>query len=344
MTLTRRNLMLATASAAGLLAAPSILRAQTYELKVSNHLPPMHQINTELNRWAEEMRSLSEGALQLQVFPASQMGPPPRQADLVRTGVADVAFVYSAMNPGRFPVTEVFSLPFLMAEDGGTPMSAARASWVATSMRDAFAHEFADGEVLYCIGSVSGGYFMRSAQIRTPGDLRGLRVRPTTAIVSDQLQEMGASPANVGPAELADAIGRGVVDGAVFNFEGGRAFQLHQSVRQVATLASNAAVFALVANSQMLDRLPAELATLLRDSTGPETARRVGAMYDAAEAAGREFMVQNGVEIHDLTGDAIESFVATLEPVRSRYLAMLGSAGADPDALLARVERLKAEA
>ena len=48
------------------------------------------------------------GVLIIKIFSASQMGPPPRQFDLARTGVADFSIVLHGLTPGRFPLT-VFS-------------------------------------------------------------------------------------------------------------------------------------------------------------------------------------------------------------------------------------------
>ena len=82
MTIKRRNLIAGAAAGAGILAMPGILRAQSTKLKFSHYLPPKHQLHTELVRWADELRKTSSGALDMEVFPAGQMGPPPRQYDL----------------------------------------------------------------------------------------------------------------------------------------------------------------------------------------------------------------------------------------------------------------------
>ena len=341
MSLSRRT-FLATASAC--LALPAIARAQTtHQLKLSHYLPPQHQINTELNRWADELRETTGGGLDIQVFPAGQMGPPPRQYDLARTGVADLAFVYIALSPGRFPRTDALSLPFLFADEAGVPVSTADASWIATSMKDLLQPEYQGTEVLYDVVSTSLGFFMKDKLIETPDDMKGLRIRPTSAIVANQLEALGASPATIAPTELADAIAKGVVDGAVFNFEGGKAFQLQQAVTKVSQLASSVGFFSLVMNKAALDRLPADMRAVIHDSTGPEAGRRVGALYDKAEAAGRQFMVEKGVEVIELTGDRKTPFAEKLKPVADRQIADLEAKGIDVDAIVARVDQLKAE-
>lgn len=336
MRLTRRTFM---AAATATLAAPAIARAQARKLKLSHYLPPQHQINTELNRWAQEIGEKSGGAAEIEVFPAGQMGPPPRQYDLARTGVADFAFVYTALNPGRFPLVDAYSIPFLFADENGHPVTNAQASRIATDMAELTREEFAGTDLLYAVVTTSGGWFMRDKMIRQPSDMEGLRIRPTNPATAAQITAMGASPATIPPTELADAIAKGVVDGAIFNFEGGKAFQLQQSVTKVSTLANSVGYFALVANSGMLAGLPEEARRAIEETTGPDAGAHVGGLYDAAEEDGRDFMVQKGVEIIDLRGEEADAFRAALQPVADKQIAELKASGKPVDQLMAEVER-----
>ncbi len=330
------------AAASATLALPAIGRAQNRKLKLSHYLPPQHQINTELNNWADQLRETTGGAVDIEVFPAGQMGPPPRQFDLARTGVADLSFVYAALVPGRFPLTDALSLPFLFANDNGDPMSMADASYIGTKIRERTAAEFAGTKLLYAVVSTAGGFFMKDKLIEKPEDLKGLRVRPTSAAVAAQIQALGASPATIPPTELADAIAKGVVDGAIFNFEGGKAFQLQQSVTKVSTLANSTGYFCLVMNSDAYDALPADAQAAIDAASGPDAGRRVGGLYDAAETAGRAYMEGEGVEVLDLRGDATTPFRDILKPVGENQIAALKADGLDIDGLIAEVEAYKA--
>lgn len=331
------------ALAAALIALPGAAFAETFNLKLSTYLPPQHQVNVELSRWADELREKSNGDLNIAVFPAGQMGPPPRQLDLARTGVADMAFVYTALNPGRFPRTDLLAAPFLLSNEQGEAMLAADASWLATSMRDSFAPDTEGVDVLYYVTSTALGFFMNDKQITQPSDLEGLRVRPTSATVANMLDALGASPATIPPTEIADAIGKGVVDGAIFNFEGGKVFGLAQSVKQVSLLGFTSGTFALVINSDTMAKLPANLQQLINDTTGPDAGRRVGGLYDAAEAAGRTFMEGEGVMVHELLGDKATPFREALAGLAKAQTDDLESKGIDADALIAKINDLKSK-
>ena len=343
MKLNKREFIKSVGAGSAMLAVPAIARAAPVQLKLSHYLPPPHQLTGVLAKWAEDMRSQSDGELDISVFPAGQMGPPPRQYDLARTGAADFSFVFTAFRPGRFPLTDLLSLPFSLVGPDARPRKAAETSWLATSLKPETAGEYIDTEMLFSINLTATGFFMNSVQVRTPDDVKGLRIRPTSAVMAEQLKVLGASPATIPPTEIADAISKGVVDGAIFNFEGGRAFQLQQAVNHVSTLANSSATFAFIANQAMMEGLPDELAALIRDSTGPEAAREIGALYDSSDASGREFMIGEGVEVVDLVGEAADPFREALAPAYEAQLEATRQAHSTTDAVMSKIEQLKAE-
>jgi TRAP-type transport system periplasmic protein len=332
--ITRRTL-LGTAVAA--VALPSLVRAAPNKLKLSHYLPPQHQIAKEFQRWADELRKKTNGQLDIEIYPAGQMGPPPRQFDLARTGVADLAFIYTALSPGRFPLTDMLGAPFLFAKPDRRPISTADASLITTNLRNQLAHEYAGTEVLYFVTSTALGLFMRAKLVKTPDDLKGLRIRPTSAVAASHLQAWGASPTTIGPTELADALTKGVVDGAIFNFEGGQVFQLQQAVKHVTLLADSVGIFGLVINSQTLRRLPKELQQAIADTTGPSTGHRIGGLYDTAEAAGHKVFAKAGVEIIQIDGEAAAPFEQKTKAITEQQIAALEAKGLKARELLAKV-------
>jgi TRAP-type transport system periplasmic protein len=343
MKLNKREFLKTVGAGSAMLAMPVIARAAPITLKLSHYLPPQHQINGVFTKWADDLRAKSNGELDIQVFPAGQMGPPPRQYDLVRTGVADFAFIFTAFYPGRFPLTDLLTLPFILVGPDAKPVPGAKASVLSTKLKPEFASEYVDSEMLFSVTVTATGFFMHSVQVKTPDDVKGLRIRPTSGSVAEQLKAMGASPATIPPTELADAIAKGVVDGAIFNFEGGRAFQLQQAVKNVSTLAMSAGTFSFVANEAMMKKLPEKYANLIRDTTGVDAAAHVGGLYDSAEAAGREFMIGQGVEVVDLYDSAADPFRDVLKPVYDAQLEATRKAQPTTDDVMKKIEQLKAD-
>ena len=63
----------------------------------------------------------SGGRITVKRFPGSQMGPMQQHYDFARTGQADVSWFLHGATPGRFPLTEISQLPYLVgASEIGT--------------------------------------------------------------------------------------------------------------------------------------------------------------------------------------------------------------------------------
>lgn len=338
-----RWLILAATAAA---MAPHQATAQTTKLKISHFLPPIHQMHGALTGWAKELETKSGGKLTVEVFPSGQMGPPPRQFDLARTGVADISFLFTSLNPGRFPLTEVLRAPFLFSKPGklGDPISSAEASAISTTVVPDLAREYPGVKVLYLITATGGGLFFGKATVRKPADMRGLRIRHNGKIIAEQIAAWGGTPVSIAPAEITNALSKGTIDGAAFNFEAARAFRFGGVTKKVTALRWTTGTFAVVMNRRVYRSLSPELRKLIDDTTGPDRARSIGATYDTAEAAGRKYMVDAGTEIIKLTPAEVRAFDTAIKGVTEKWLKGLEARRVPAKALMARVRELVAKA
>ena len=104
----------ALANGAG--AEPITLRLHTF------NSPQSIAVRLFLQPWAEEIEERTAGRVEVQVFPAMQLGG--RPSDLygqARDGVVDIVWTLPGYSPGRFPLTEAFELPFVRGRGGDQP-------------------------------------------------------------------------------------------------------------------------------------------------------------------------------------------------------------------------------
>lgn len=342
---------LITRSLSGALLGFSLLGAlpalaQTIELKVSHYLPPVHTIHKDLERWAAEVGEKSGGRLKLTVFPSGQMGPLPRQFDLARTGVADIAFFIHGALPGRFPATEVAHLPFVFNREvngESKVLSIAEASAIVTSLSAILEPEHEGTKLLYVVASPTVSPHLHKKTVRAPKDLAGLRIRHNGYITSAMVTAWGASPVAMPPSELADAMDKGTLDGMMFNYEAALAFQMAKSIGSVTELKASAATFGLVMNKAKYDSLPADLRKVIDETTGVEAARRVGAIYDAAEVAGKKYLEDNKVTIVTPTREEADEFRKLAAPLAETLINASGEKGKAVTEFRARLKALIAK-
>ena len=296
-------------------------QAQTFELKATHFLPPNHSFHKELLRWSEELAKKSNGRLVIKVFPSGQMGPTPRQFDLVRTGVADIGVGLTGATPGRFPMTEVSNLPFVVTESASTSK---RITELAPKY---LAKEFESVKLLQLTITPPLKFHMTSAKLNTVADFKGLRIRYAGELFAQSVRAFGAAPVAVSPGETVDAMAKGTVDGCLFPYEGAQSFQIGTVAKFSYEPGVNAASFFWVMNKAPYEKLPADLKALIDQSTGPATAERIGKELDAAETTGRAYMAGKGVEVVEFSKAMREQMRAAVKPIIDEHLDGLQAKG-----------------
>lgn len=315
-----------TAAAALALGLSTGTGAWAETLRVSSYLPPMHTFNRAIAAWGEELSAATNGALQLEIFPAGQLGPPPRQFDLVRSGGADIAVILHGATPGRFPMTELAGLPLTHPSAG---LESAISSRRLTELAPEYlAAEHEGTHILWM--AVTPPLKMHFATV-DPSDLAnvsGLRVRYAGTIWQQMIEAMGASPVPVPPAESADAMSRGVVDGASFPYEATQAFDFAPVTDYSMEPGLASATFALVIGDDAFNRLTPEHQALLVSTTGPDRAAWYGALWDEGETAGRQYMIDGGVTIITLSPEQVAGLAVSFAPITESAIAAVGGSAA----------------
>jgi TRAP-type C4-dicarboxylate transport system substrate-binding protein len=321
--LTRRIALAALAGAA--LSASGPASAEEYELKVSHFLPPNHTFQKELTRWGESLEKSSGGRLKLKLYPAAQLGPPQRQFDIVRSGVADIAIGLTGSTPGRYPVTEIVSEAFVAPSSGA---SSALASRRLTELAPTYlAAEYPGMKVLWAMVTAPLKFHTAKVALRKADDFKGLRIRYAGEQFAEVISALGAAPLAVPPGETQDGLAKGIIDGATFPYEGAQSFDLGTVVKYSMEPGVSTATFIAVMNPKKLDSLPKDLQDLITNSTGPAMGERFGAALDDAEKTGRDYMLAKGVEITTLPPEELAKVKEKVAPLLEKRLDTLEKAG-----------------
>ncbi len=320
----RRRTLLA-AAAASALARPAIAQSAPIELKVSHFLPPNHTFQKLMLEWSAELEKATGGKLTLKLYPAAQLGPPPRQFDLARNGVADIAIGLTGSTPGRYPVTEIVSEAYVTPKAGdSSALMSRRLTELAPEYLNA---EYPGMKLLWAMVTSPLKFHTTKVAIHGPEDFKGLRIRYAGEQFAEQLKALGAVPLAVPPPETQDALAKGIVDGATFPYEGAQSFDIGTVVKHSLEPGISTATFACVMNPKRFDTLPAEMQALIAQGSGSAMAERFGAGLDAAEKAGRDYMIAKGVEISTLSPEALAKIKALVSPLLETRLVALEKDG-----------------
>jgi TRAP-type mannitol/chloroaromatic compound transport system substrate-binding protein len=210
--MTTRRTFIATATA-GVLAAPSIARADTLKWKMVTSWPkrlPGPGMSAE--RVAERIRALSGGRIDITVYAAGEVVPAFGVLEAVGNGVADIGHTASFYWQGKMPAAAFFTtVPF-----GLTPSE--HVAWIEAGGGQALWDElyapfgvkpFMGGNTGVCMG----GWFRR--ELKVLADLRGVKIR-SLGLGGEVYRRLGATPQTTPPAEILTSLQSGVLDAAEF--------------------------------------------------------------------------------------------------------------------------------
>ena len=312
--------------------------AEPVELRLHTFNSPSSIAVTEFLRpWAAEVALRSGGRVTIRVYPAMQLGG--RPGDLygqARDGVVDIAWTLPGYSPGRFPLTEVFELPFVCT--GAVATSAALTAFHRQRMRD----EYGDTHPLVFHVTAPGHLHMVKRQVRKLEDLKGLEVRAASQTAAAIVEALGAVPVGMPIPQAYEALSRGVVDGAYIPWTIMRPFRLHEVTRHHTEVGLSCTPFVLAMNRTRYDGLAADVRKVLDDTTGMALARRLGRLWQDDERPGRDIAVERGHSILPLDAAERSRWRKATGSVIAGWVAKVDALGHDGRALLAEAERLVA--
>ena len=284
------NKLLAACVAAAL-SAPAISQ-EKYEVKVAEFVGAQHFMTKWIMQWGEKLEKASNGRLVFKHFPNAQMAATPAHYDLARTGQAEVSWFLHGGTPGRFPLTEVVNLPYMVgsAEIGTKVLNDAQ---LRQKYLDA---EHKGVHVLMLFTHQPGNIFTTKKPIRGTDDMKGMRLRFASPTVRDYIAGLGATPVGVQPTEILEQLQKGSIDGAFIDYGGaGIAFKLAGTAKYATEMYSYVTSFGLAMNPEFHARLPADLKKLIADSVnGVE--KEVGEGWDALDSIGKKLLTEAGAE------------------------------------------------
>jgi TRAP-type C4-dicarboxylate transport system substrate-binding protein len=308
-------------SASALLLGPRLGDAQAVELKIAHFVPPTHSVSIWLEKWSQKITKDSNGAITFKIFPGAQLGPPPKYYDIARTGQADITWFVHGFTPGRFPLSEVSNLPYLVgsAEIGVKMLN-------EPALRKYLAKEHEGLKPLLLMTHQPGNIHTAKKPIRTVDDMKGMRLRFSSATIKDFVAALGGTPVGLPPTQIVEGMQKGTLDGAWIDYGGAEAFKIGPVTKYTTEMYSYVTSFCICMNQRSFDKLPANLQKLIDDSlVGVEKA--VGHEWDKLDAPGKASLMKAGMTPVKLSKEEDAKFRAAGAKVAEVKLAELEKKG-----------------
>ncbi len=312
---------------------------ETTVLRFSHFWPATSSISTEVfEPWAKQIETDSNGRLKVELYPSAGLAKADVTYESAAKGTIDIGSQAHGYTSGRFPLTQITELPGL--SNSATQMGC----MLQTLYEDGtLASEYEDSHLLFMYGAGPGSLHTTDKLIRTPEDMKGMRIRRPSAVAGDIIESAGASPVGLPANDMYTSLQRGVVDGLSFPWEAVTAFKIDEITKYHTNIPFYSSALMVTMNKDKYNNLPDDLKQVLDKNSGMALANKVGEVFDkhdqmaiqAAKAKGDEI-----VEIPDPLNDP--DWKGPLEKGTKKYLSDVKALGLDADSVYEKAKAASA--
>jgi TRAP-type C4-dicarboxylate transport system substrate-binding protein len=320
-------------AATAMVVLVSSVHAQEVVLKLHHPLPTSSTAHKKvLQPWCDKIAAESKGRLKCQIFPSMQLGgTAPQLYDQVKDGVVDLIWTIPNYSAGRFPLIEVFELPFMAQDAEG----ASKAVWSYVEQHDTA--EFKDVKPLAFHLHGGGEFHMIKKPIVKRADLRALKVRAPTRQTNKFIAALGATPVGMPVPQVAEALSKGVIDGALLPYEVLPAVKADElthfhSGPAVGEPAIYNSVFILAMNKAKYASLSPDLRKVIDANSGIALSGQIGRIFADAETEVRARLPASSINV--IAKSEIESWKPEVQQVTDGWVSEASAKGADGKGLL----------
>ncbi len=293
------NKLLATIVATLLIFSSSVFAADKHKFKMATSWGggPLMEIGAKA--FAENVKRMSNGRIQIEVFPSGTLGPGLKVSETVKNGVADMGHTWMGYDWGKDKTAVLFG------GYAGSSDTEKMLHWLYRAGGVELQREFRDQK----FGLISMPLFVRTSEVflhsrkpvKTLKDLQGLKLRTAGAWLEIS-KGMGASPVTMPGGEVYTALERGTIDAT----EWGTLYEnkspgFHKVTKYVIIpgVHQPTAPFELVINKKAWGKLSSEDKKLVEDAAFMTTMDSWLTIGDE-DAKALEFFKSKGNEIIEL--------------------------------------------
>ena len=307
------------------------------ELKLATFEPPKAFIASKiLAAWAKKVNQCSAGDLNVKMYAGGVLGSPPKQYDIVTSGVADISWTVLGYIGGQFPLSSVVELPFL------TRTSKAGTTALNTLFNEGYLDKEMSGIKVIGLHSNPGYHVhMKETKVVKPADFKGKKMRVPSKIAGTILKTLGATGVKVPAPGTSEALNKGVVDGTPFPYTAIGSFRLFDVTKYHTELHVTNATFGLIMNEKKYNDLPNKAQACIDKFSGHAFGDWASNLIDNQNAKMKnEISKRDGHEIIIPSESVIAEYKKILAPIEADWLSEMKGKGLDGDAVLNRAKQI----
>jgi TRAP-type C4-dicarboxylate transport system substrate-binding protein len=305
------------------------------KLKFAYWMSTKHSLHPVFEKYANEVKALTNGRVDITLYPGGALGGPREQWDMAVGGIADISFFMPGYTAGRFPLTSVFDLPLLL---GGT--STVNTAIAQPVFEKYLEQEYKDAKILFFFVSEPFTFHTSKKQINSMADVKGLKFRSSGAVQSAMVKGLGGSPVTLPITEVYTSLEKGVIDGVVTAFTAMVGYRLWDVVKYSINANLTATPMVVAMNKKTWESLPADVQQIL-DNLKMRYAFECATKYDGDVGKSLAVGKSKGNVIYSLPAAELAKWEAKFTPVYDQWLEDMKAKGLPGKAAVDQIRQLQ---
>ncbi len=287
------------------------------ELKFHHHDPGDSVAGQFFESWAKEVSDASQGTIKITVSPDAELGAAKDTYDMVINGTADMAWGIPSYFPGRFPLSEVFTLP-MMGIDSAE--EASQIFWDLYTKTDYLKSEYAPFKVLFLYCHADVPIAMKNTQMISIIDIKGQKIRVAGTYPTAFFKALGASPILIPANDIYISLERGVLDGVAADWHLLKSFNIPEQTQYYLDVKLYEGPLFCVMNQRVYDSLPPDAKKAIDEKSGQSAVTAVGKAWQSARQEVLDRVKANNGVVSELSPEMREEFQKVAESVWAKWI------------------------
>ena len=203
----------------------------------------------------------------------------------------------------------------------------------------------AKGMVILGLGEVGWNDVVCKKACLTPADVKGMKLRAPTRMVSKLIASIGGVPVGMPVPGIPDALSKGVLDGAVTTYEVSPSIKLNELTKYVTETDRNqpglyTTLFVVAMNKAKYESLSPDLQKVIDKHSGRDTSVWMGKILGDNDVPGKEKFIAAKNSVTVISAAELENWKRASGEIDDQWAADISKKGVDGKALLADARAL----
>jgi len=269
----------------------------------------------------------TDGTIVFEEFYSSTANEAPDALAAARTGIVDIAELFSPFWGAVYPLWEIFFLPFEYNFPDGYAWSHAVVA-LMEEYPEFVAQVEAQGVRLLAVHGDGVNQTFSRTPIRTVADMQGMIVNVGSTVDMQLMQNLGVSTEMIGPLEVYDNVSKGVIDAYNFSYFGAVVTGAGDAIDYITEINGSHQAWFFLMNNDSYNRIPDQYKYLFEHDFMRQFYYLWGYQFAMADTWGREILSESKTIIIPEPA-ALDVWKAAAEPLAQDWIDRVTALGYD---------------